>query len=84
MRSLMCACLSCWAYAQTWPIPYEASPDTLPNIELHLVPPVHPFPQVAAEEEQFEFACNAISDNAKRQVGEAVGTAMKVFDDPWI
>merc|ERR1711904_689932 len=85
------------AQAQAWPIPYEASPDTLPNIEVHLAPPVHPLPQVAAEiqvldkmrerseEEkmsQLEFAFNAALENAKRQIGEAVGAAMKVFDDP--
>merc|ERR1719169_161338 len=83
--------------SQTWPIPYEASPDTLPNIEVPLAPPVHPLPQVAAEiqaldkmrerseEEkmsQLEFAFNAALENAKRQIGEAVGTALRVFDDP--
>jgi len=88
---------SCGVWAQTWPIPYEASPDTLPNIEVHLAPPVHPLPQVAAEiqvldkmreraeEEkmaQLEFAFNAALENAKRQVGEAVGVALRVFDDP--
>merc|ERR1719171_178654 len=97
MFTLMFACLNCFAHAQTWPIPYEASPDTLPNIEVHLAPPVHPLPQVAAEiqvldkmrerseEEkmsQLEFAFNAALENAKRQIGEVVGAAMKVFDDP--
>jgi len=92
------ACLSCYgAWAQSWPIPYEASPDTLPNIEVHLAPPVHPLPQVASEiqvldkmrerseEEkmsQLEFAFNAALENAKRQIGEAVGVSLRVFDDP--
>eukprot|EP00746_Dinoflagellata_sp_MGD_P150654 gnl/MRDRNA2_/MRDRNA2_82483_c0_seq3.p1 gnl/MRDRNA2_/MRDRNA2_82483_c0~~gnl/MRDRNA2_/MRDRNA2_82483_c0_seq3.p1 ORF type:complete len:240 (+),score=85.41 gnl/MRDRNA2_/MRDRNA2_82483_c0_seq3:49-720(+) len=31
---------------------------------------------------QLEFAFNAALENAKRQIGEAVGAAMKVFDDP--
>jgi len=91
-------CLSCYgAWAQSWPIPYEASPDTLPNIEVHLAPPVHPLPQVASEiqvldkmrerseEEkmsQLEFAFNAALENAKRQIGEAVGVSLRVFDDP--
>merc|ERR1719236_444947 len=94
---LILAELMCGAQAQTWPIPYEASPDTLPNIEVHLAPPVHPLPQVAAEiqvldkmrerseEEkmsQLEFAFNAALENAKRQIGEAVGVAMKAFDRP--
>jgi len=97
-HAFMFAGLSCYgALAQTWPIPYEASPDTLPNIEVHLAPPVHPLPQVAAEiqvldkmrerseEEkmsQLEFAFNAALENAKRQIGEAVGVALRVFDDP--
>merc|ERR1719313_3024066 len=97
-RVLVLASLSCsGAWAQTWPIPYEASPDTLPNIEVHLAPPVHPLPQVAAEiqvldkmrerseEEkmsQLEFAFNGALENAKLQIGEAVGAAMRVFDDP--
>merc|ERR1719484_109880 len=95
--ALVFACLGCWADAQTWPIPYEASPDTLPNIEVHLAPPVHPLPQVAAEiqvldkmrerseEEkmsQLEFAFNAALESAKGQIGEAVNVAMGVFNDP--
>merc|ERR1719236_421224 len=94
---LILAELMCGAQAQTWPIPYEASPDTLPNIEVHLAPPVHPLPQVAAEiqvldkmrerseEEkmsQLEFAFNSALEGAKRQIGETVGVAMRVFDDP--
>jgi hypothetical protein len=96
--TLIFAYLSCHgARGQTWPIPYEVSPDTLPNIEVHLAPPVHPLPQVAAEiqvldkmrerseEEkmsQLEFAFNAALESAKQQIGEAVGLALRVFDDP--
>merc|ERR1719236_137402 len=96
---LILAELMCGAQAQTWPIPYESTPDTMPNIEVHLAPPVHPLPQVAAEiqvldkvrekteEEkmsQLELAFNAALENAKKQIGDAVGQSLRVFDDPSI
>merc|ERR1719263_762710 len=31
---------------------------------------------------QLEFAFNAALENAKRQIGEAIGAALRVFDDP--
>lgn len=95
----ICIFLVAGASAQTWPIPYEVTPDTLPNIEVHLAPPVHPLPQVAAEiqvldkmrerseEEkmaQLEIAFNAALESAKGQIADAVGQALKVFDDPKI
>jgi len=83
--------------AQTWPIPYEVTPDTMANIEVRLAPPVRPLPQVAAEiqvldkmrerseEEkmtQLESAFNAALESAKRQIGDVIGQSLRLFDDP--
>lgn len=72
-------------------------PDVSPLLELSLEPPVHPWPQVAAElgslqesREQFENInmdrlqqeFNKATFDTRRQIGDVVGRALRVFDDP--
>jgi len=94
--TILCALLSS-AVGLQWPIEPQNGPETLPNIELSLAPPLHPWPQVAAElgvleqsreliegtsmrELQQEF--NKATIDARKRIGDAVGRAMRVFDDP--
>jgi len=93
---VFCALLSA-VVASQWPVGPQSGPEALPNIELSLAPPLHPWPQVAAElgrlEEsrermentnmyklQQEF--NKATLDARRHIGDVVGRAMRVFDDP--
>jgi len=85
------------ACASQWPPVQQSLQDMLPNIELSLAPPQHPWPQVAAElgnlEESREQIENANMDRlqremnkalleARRQIGDTIGRAMRAFDDP--
>lgn len=85
------------AWALQWPVVQQSSQDLLPNIELALAPPQHPWPQVAAElgnleesREQVENAnmgelqqeVNKATRDVRRRIGDVIGRAMRVFDDP--
>lgn len=80
-----------------WPINSKADSEHLPNLELSLAAPVHPWPQVAAEignleasREQAESASaqrmqkefKIAQQGVMRKIGDLVGRTMKVFDDP--
>lgn len=91
-----CALLP-FSAASQWLASPQSGPDLLPNIELSLAPPLHPWPQVAAElgkleesRERFEagkmyqlqMEFNKATLAAPRQIGDIVGRTMRVFDDP--
>lgn len=84
------------AVASGWPVGAQTGPDVLPNVELSLAPPLHPWPQVAAElgglqesREQMENSnmdklqqeFNKATLDMRRRIGDVVGRAMRVFDD---
>lgn len=88
---LQLACASQWLDVQ------QNVQEALPNIELSLAPPLHPWPQVAAEignlEESREANENAnmaklqrefnkATLDARLRVGDVIGSAMRAFDDP--
>lgn len=79
------------ASAQSWPIPYEATADTLPIVEVHLNPPAHALPQVASkiqgldvtrarrEEDrmsQLQAAYSSALAAARQEISDVVGKAL--------
>ena len=71
--------------------------DMTPNLEISLAPPIHPWPQVAAElgnlEESRESMENAMMNDlqskfnhaaaeARHRIGDVIGRAMSGFNDP--
>jgi len=95
--TVVCCALFYTAVASQWPAGALSGPEALPNIELSLAPPLHPWPQVAAElgrlEEsreriqsfnmyKLQQAFNKATLDARRRIGDVVGRAMRVFDDP--
>jgi len=93
----LCFALLPFSVASQWPVGFQSGPDLFPNIELSLAPPLHPWPQVAAElgklEEsrehveagnmyQLQLEFNKAAVAVPRQIGDIVGRAMRVFDDP--
>lgn len=85
------------APATTWPVVPHTTQENLPNIELSLAPPLHPWPQVAAElgnlEESREHLENGNMAALQRefnkaklevlsQIGTVIGKAFRVFDGP--
>jgi hypothetical protein len=72
-------------------------PDVLPLVELSLDPPLHPWPQVAAglqelqesrekventNMDQLQQEFNKATLGMRRQIGDVVGRALRIFDDP--
>jgi len=81
-------------HGSQWPIPNHV---TMPNVELSLAPPPRPFPEVQAELGSLEKIREKLSHaqmdrlqdtfgqalhEATIRIGEAVGRAMRAFDDP--
>merc|ERR550514_702026 len=84
------------ARCSAWPVPYDVTSDTMPNLELSLSPPPQPAPQVAAvvrdlesARERFEAAHMddlqmIVKQEVQRVRGRAadiVGRAMRTFAD---
>lgn len=82
--------------ALQWPGVQQNPQEMLPNLELSLAPPEHPWPQVAAELGNLEESREAIENsnmarlqqevnkailNARQRIGDAIGRVMHVFDD---
>lgn len=82
--------------APQWPAVNAESPEFLPEIELSLAPPAHPWPQVTSalgnleeKREQFESvgmeklhkSYDVVLSSAKKRIGEVIGRAMRIFDD---
>jgi len=98
MFAIFCFCfLHSSALASQWPVVLQSAEDAMPNIELGLAPPLHVWPQVAAEigqltdsRERMENAnmdklqqeFNKAEAEARRRIGNAIGRAMRVYDDP--
>jgi len=85
------------ASASQWPVVQQTTQEAVPNIEISLAPPVHPWPQVAAELGNLEESRENIENSnmaklqkefneatldARRRVGDVIGSAMRAFDDP--
>lgn len=85
------------APATTWPVVPHTTQENLPNIELSLAPPFHPWPQVAAElgnlEESREHLENGNMAALQRefnkakldvlsQIGTVIEKSFRVFDGP--
>lgn len=79
-----------------WPAVQQSPQEMLPNIELSLAPPQHPWPQVAAELGNLEESREAMENanmarlqqdvnkailDARRRIGDTIGRVMRVFDD---
>lgn len=96
---LACICLLVLrlASASYWPDVQQSPQDALPNLELSLAAPLHPWPQVAAELGDLEESREAMENanmarlqqeankatlDARRRIGDTIGKAMRVFDDP--
>lgn len=47
-RLLVASCLFLGVRSSTWPVPYDVTADTMPNLELSLAPPSQPAPEIAA------------------------------------
>ena len=75
----------------------QATPETLPIIEVNLAPPANPLPEVSAEIQvlekardaleqekmaKLEAAYNAALEGAKSKISVAIGSAMQLFDRP--
>lgn len=84
------------ASAVQWPTVQRVAEDGVPNVELSLAPPLHPWPQVAAElgnlEESRERMENANMDklqkefnkvtvDARKQIGDVIGRTLLAFND---
>jgi len=90
-------CVFFVAAESQWQVAPQSAPEGLPNIELSLEPPLHPWPQVAAElgkleetrerienvnMDQLTLEFNKAGVEARHRIGDVVGRAMRVFDDP--
>jgi hypothetical protein len=92
----LCFSLLFVARASQWPVVQQSPQELLPNLELTLEPPQHPWPQVAAElgsleesREQMENAnmgalqqeLNKATHDVRQRIGDTIGRIMHVFDD---
>lgn len=84
------------AQALQWPAVHQSPQEVLPNLELSLAPPQHPWPQVAAELGNLEEGREAMENenmvrlqhevnkaivDARRRIGDAMGRVARMFDD---
>lgn len=96
-RSFACFLLLAPAVAAQWSAVQHSGQDMTPNLEISLAPPIHPWPQVAAElgnlEESRESMENAMMNDlqskfnhaaaeARHRIGDVIGRAMTSFNDP--
>lgn len=80
----------------TWPVPYDLTSETMPNLELSLSPPSQPAPEVAAVVRDLESARERTEaahmdemqtivkqevQRVQSQAAEIVGRAMRTFAD---
>merc|ERR1719399_1857972 len=93
-RIVMLSFLVAPSCALKWPSIQHDLSDVQPNVEISLAPPIHPWPQVAAEigdleskREQientnmaiFQQELNKATADARRQIGDIVSRAFSVF-----
>lgn len=84
-------------HALQWPAVQQSPQEVLPNLELSLAAPQHPWPQVAAELGNLEESREAMENanmatlqqeankailDARRRIGDAIGRVTHIFDDP--
>jgi len=81
--------------ATQWQAVSESEADTLPSVELSLAPPLHPWPQVAAElgnleesrekmesdsMDQLQTVFGDVEKEARKRIAEIIGSAMRTLD----
>jgi len=99
MLRALCIFFAFCSPVAAWVLSYDDTVQSMPSIEVSLEPPVSPLPQVSKEigihdaarelieadgVQKLATAFAALRTNANKRIGDIVGRAMRVFDDPLI